>query len=89
MKIQMNQMLFNYQKILRMALLKKDHKIIEKFVFMSFSEAFLIILLSFQNAEGPQGRTCLKDGPPPPPPCRDFDVLKQELEQAAKNQDKK
>jgi len=36
------------------------------------------------QAEGAQGRTSLKNGIPPPPPCRDFDQLKRELEEKAK-----
>ena len=35
-------------------------------------------------SEGIQGRTSLKNGIPPPPPCRDFDELKKELEEEAK-----
>ena len=33
------------------------------------------------QAEGIQGRTSLKGGVPPPPPCRDFDQLKKEQEE--------
>ncbi|ETO36069.1 hypothetical protein RFI_00991 [Reticulomyxa filosa] len=38
------------------------------------------VSLWIQKAEGPLGRTCLKDGIPPPT-CRDFDKLKKDLEQ--------
>jgi len=33
------------------------------------------------QAEGVEGRSCLKGGIPPPPPCRDFDALKRELQE--------
>ena len=33
------------------------------------------------QAEGELGRTSLKNGMPPPPPCRDFDQLKKEWEE--------
>jgi len=33
------------------------------------------------QAEGIQGRTSLMNGVPPPPPCRDFDALKKEMDE--------
>merc|ERR550525_144249 len=33
------------------------------------------------QAEGAMGRTSLKNGVPPPPPCRDLDQLKKEFEE--------
>jgi len=40
------------------------------------------------RAEGPLGRTCLKNGIPPPSPCRDFEKLKQEMAQQQQTQQK-
>eukprot|EP00486_Rosalina_sp_Unknown_P000261 CAMPEP_0201568606 /NCGR_PEP_ID=MMETSP0190_2-20130828/9776_1 /ASSEMBLY_ACC=CAM_ASM_000263 /TAXON_ID=37353 /ORGANISM="Rosalina sp." /LENGTH=97 /DNA_ID=CAMNT_0047989909 /DNA_START=516 /DNA_END=809 /DNA_ORIENTATION=+ len=41
------------------------------------------------QAEGIQGRTSLMNGVPPPPPCRDFDQLKSELQQQKEKADGK